>query len=107
MKQSPIDIAALRKAFRPGTEIFTILRHRSKSGMYRAIDVYTFERNQPCRWTYTVAKALGWRYDKRHEALGVCGCGMDMGFHIINSLSYALHGHKRERAGYTLKHRWL
>lgn len=53
---------------------------------------------------------------------------MDMGFHLVNSLSYALHGHKDRgadaiekskighpftprrghfRAGYSLKHEWL
>lgn len=89
------SITRLRELLRPGDTLTTVLRHRSSSGMYRAIDVYKFrcERGTVERsWlSYHIARALsGARWDDRHEAVGVTGAGMDMGFHIVHSLGYVL-----------------
>lgn len=122
-------LAQLRKWMPPGARVFTILRHRSSSGMYRVLDVYVIDRKdgRPLRLTWSAAAVLGWRYDERHEGIGVNGCGLDVGFHLVNSLSYALHGMTSKgegaapenqgrpyeprrgnyRAGYSLKHEWL
>ena len=110
----------LREWIAPGDTIYTILRHVSKSGMYRAIDVLLIKDNSPSWISRYVARALDCRFDEKYEAVGVKGCGMDMGFHIVNELSYALHGWDRPdrpldpvakekglRSGYTLNHRWL
>lgn len=87
---SQSDIESLRKTLAVGDTLYTVLRHVSRSGMYRVIDVLCIEANQPRRISWAVANALGWRYDMRHEGIGVSGAGMDMGFHLIYSLSRVL-----------------
>lgn len=52
--------------------------------------------------SWYVAKALGYRFSEDTEALVVGGCGMDMGFHVVYSLSYALFGD-----GYALNQKWI
>lgn len=117
-------IKELRKMLRPGMMVYTVLRHVSSSGMCRWIDLYIHKKNQPVRLTWTAARALGWTYDPRHEALKVGGCGMDMGFHAVYSLGYVLFpkgfklpkgklgrngdtsGHDND-GGYALNHRWM
>ena len=87
-KQEAIN--KLHEVLKPGNTVYTDLKHVSRSGMYRRLAVYVIRDNEP-RWlTYWVASALGWRFDKKHETLGVSGCGMDMGFHTVYSLSAAL-----------------
>jgi hypothetical protein len=120
-------LAQLRKMCPPGTTIYTVLRHRSRSGMYRVIDAFVLKGGEPLRISWSGAKLAGFRYDRKHEGIGVGGCGMDIGFHFVNNLSYALHGMKSKgdgakpenqgrpyspkrghyRAGYSLEHRWL
>jgi len=95
-------LLALRTALKPGTTVYTILRHVSASGMYRWLDLYTIESNRPFRLTWSAAIALEWTYDRRREALKVTGAGMDMGFHAVYSLARALHGD-----GDALNQRWL
>ena len=112
----------VRDANREALTVYTVLRHVSKSGMYRALDVYIMRNNEPLRITWSVCKALGYRYDQNHEALGTTGCGMDMGYGVAASLSRALfHGtdrakrykvkhegtHKSGEAYQILWHRWI
>lgn len=94
----------LRERVRPGMVVYTTLRHASKSGMYRVIDVFIIEDGQNERISFQVAKAAGFRYDRRHEGVGVNGCGMDAGFEIVYNLAYYLYpegfgciGEDRER----------
>ena len=80
----------LRKTLRPGETVYTVLRHVSRSGMSRVIDCYIINDNTPHWLSYRIAKALGWTFSNKPEGIKVGGCGMDMGFHIVNSLSGAL-----------------
>lgn len=80
----------LRQWIKPGDTVYTVLRHVSKSGMMRAIDVYIIENGEPSRITWQVGKACGYAYNRKHEALTVNGCGMDMGFAVVNDLGYYL-----------------
>lgn len=100
-------VASLRKTLKSGTTVYTVLRGCARSGMTRWMDVFVIRKNEPLRLTWSVAKALGWTYSKRHDALEVSGCGMDMGFYTIHSLFHCLHGYAGEKSGYTLNHRWL
>jgi len=115
-------IERLREILNVGDTVYTILRHVSRSGMLRAISVITVKNNDIIDLTYLVSKALGWKRNKRHEGINVNGCGMDMGFHLVYTLSSVLYpkgfktpeGYWRNEpldfdpdGGYALKQRWL
>ena len=103
----------LRKYIKPGDTIYCILRHVSKSGLTRVIDLVKVEDGEILNIGYNAALALGWPYDRRREGVRVSGCGMDMGFHLVYSLAHALFSgdqtasERGEGAGYSLTHRWL
>ena len=97
----------LRQWIKPGDTLYTILRHRSASGMNRVIQVIKIENGEPVWLGYNVAKALGRRYDERHEGVVCQGGGMDMGFDLVYSLSCALFCADKytHDAAYSLNHR--
>ena len=95
-------IAKLKEAIKPGDLLYTQLEHVTKSGMNRFIRVRKVEDNYPYEYTGLVAKALDWTYSDKYHAVKVGGVGMDMGFHLINTLSYTLYDD-----GYAIKQRWL
>ena len=97
-----IEIAELRDQLKPGTTVYTVLRHVSDSGMSRMIDLYYVADGEILRVTWSAAKVLELTYDRNKEALRVEGCGMDMGFHVVNALSRMVHQDSQ-----ALKHRWL
>lgn len=124
--QERLDALAELRAFcPPGSTVYTILRSVSRSGMSRVIDLYTIRDGEPKCIGWLTGRALDYRMATNAEGLKVSGCGMDMGFHLVNSLSYALHGiaapeivrcyrlasedasADKFRPGYTLSHRWL
>lgn len=85
-------IARLREWVKPGDTLHTILRHVSASGMTRHIDVYKLGADGEQTLTWNIAKAIGWPVNRgRHEGIVVSGAGMDMGFHVVNTLSYTLY----------------
>jgi hypothetical protein len=80
----------LREWIKPGDTIWTTVRHVSQSGMTRDISCYLIEENEP-RWlSWLVAKACGYRFNRKHDAVRIGGCGMDMGFAIVYDLSRVL-----------------
>ena len=121
----------LRELLSPGDTLWTVLRHVSKSGMTRDIDVYllTCDNGKADRlWLSSwVARALDYPFNHKHEAVRVSGCGMDMGFSIVYQLGRRLFpegfipaeaGHRFGRngapatnhdpnGGYALTHKWL
>lgn len=105
-KEIEESIAELRKHFPKGSTVYLILRHVSKSGMSRDIAPIAFLKNKPDDARYLwwhVSRVLGWRaITGGHDAVRVEGCGMDMGFHLVETLSRVLYG-----KGDALKHRWL
>lgn len=54
--------------------------------MSRNIDVYAMVKGEPVWLSGMIARALGMSQAK-DESLKVSGCGMDMGFHIVYSVS--------------------
>lgn len=120
-KYTEAEIEAIKKDLRailpPGSTAYTILRHVSRSGMQRSIDVYALRCHNgeiEKYWiTPKVAAVCGYSISKRHNALTVRGCGMDMGFDVAYNLSYALYDRVTDPAlttrdgGYSLKHQWL
>jgi hypothetical protein len=82
-------IESLRTLLKPGDTVYTVLRHVSASGMSRDIDLYVFRDNKPQYLTNYAATALDWPMSK-NKGIKVGGCGMDMGFHLVYSLSSVL-----------------
>lgn len=78
--------------------IYTVIRHVSSSGMSREISVKTIEDGNLYHYDYLVGEALGLKLGK-HDGLVVKGCGMDMGFHLVDRINSA--------TGLKLKHRWI
>ena len=128
-------INELRKSIHPGDTLYCILRHVSRSGMMRVIDILKMSTNGhrdrifPRYLSYHIERALDLRADKNHsQGIRVEGCGMDMGFHLVYSLGCLLWpkgrkitkrlaqsgapvrgeiGQVEPDGGYLIKHEWL
>lgn len=87
---------------KPGDTVYCVLRHVSQSGMSRVIAPIVFRDNEPLFIGWNVARLLDFRFDSKKEGVKVGGAGMDMGFHLVYSLSSSLFGD-----GYALTSRWL
>ena len=93
--------------------VYTILRGVSSSGITRYISLVVAgidNTGKPALYdiTYHASKVLGDKLTEKngHRVIKVNGAGMDMGFHLVYSLSSVLYA-GQERAGYKLSHRWL
>lgn len=75
-----------------GTTIYAKVVRVSSSGMSRQVRLYFTKGDEIIDITYWSAKALGWGYagDGYREGVRVSGCGMDMLFHTVYCLSYAM-----------------
>ncbi len=118
---------------KPGVTLYTILRHRSSSGMSRRISVIHFHMGEPHQLDYMI-EALGVAkhkvvmrysfsgdtYKDKEEGLVCNGVGMDMGFDLIYRLGRTLYpngfkvkgtGRNGDKSGhdggYAFEHRWL
>jgi hypothetical protein len=113
------SLERLREWLKPGDTLYTVLDSVSRSGMSRTIRVVlpyvrgvevesAAPGGKPTDYVrkdsvgvdflhpnHAVAEVLGYRRAKRGDGLIVGGCGMDMGFHVVNSLSSALYGYLR------------
>ena len=101
------SLAMLHQYIKPGSTVYTVLRHVSSSGMTRRIDVYGMFNNAPVYLSGYAAHVLG--YPNPEDGIKVTGCGMDMGFHLVNNLSISMfcpNGYTHDGA-YALKHAWL
>ena len=94
--------ALLKEYFPKGSTAYTILRKVSPSGMYRNISVHSIINDKPTWLSYHVARVTGFPYKDKTSAVGVGGCGMDMGFHMVYTLASVLYGD-----GYALKERYI
>jgi len=93
----------LLNILKEGDTIYTVLRHVSASGMSRRIDLYTFKDDKKIYLSGYFAYLFGEEPPKDGYKVG--GCGMDMGFHLVYTLSSLLY--KKDRGGYELRHEWL
>ena len=123
-------INELRARLKPGQEVLCILRHVSRSGMQRVIDLKVIENGELRGIGWTAARALGYRHDDKRDGVIVDGCGMDMGFSLVYNLSSAIwrdgfdclgrenhcpsndhsnreHNEHHRSGGYALRTRWI
>lgn len=94
----------LTEFLQKGETVFCLLRHVSKSGMRRVVDLFVIRNNRPSRISFSAALTMGWRYDRKHDGIVCDGAGMDMGFHCVYSLCQHIYGLTH---GYSLKHEWI
>jgi hypothetical protein len=84
----------LREILKPGMTVWTTLEHVSASGMTRWIRPIVIENGEPHDLTWLVKRAEIFngrsRAVARHGGIKVEGCGMDMGFHLVYTLSRVL-----------------
>ena len=99
-------IKKLKEEIKKGDTLWTQLNHVSQSGMMRHISVRQIKKDYPLDWTRLVSIALDWKEAKNrfgdYNGIKVGGCGMDMGFHLVYTLSSVLYDD-----GYAIKHEWL
>ncbi len=89
--------------FPPGSSATTVVSHVTRSGMSRSIRVLVGNADgEVSDLSWAVARVLGWRFDGEHGGVKVQGTGMDMGFHLVYTLSVVLH-----RGADSIKHRSL
>jgi len=86
----------LRKWIKPGDTVHTILDNVSRSGMSRTIRVVLLQDSEALHPNHAVSTLLGYSRAKRGDGFVVGGCGMDMGFHVVHNLGYALFGEEAE-----------
>ena len=117
--QQEAAIGELHMYLKPGSNVFSVWRHTSPSGMTYWFDFYTIIDNEPIRLTYLMCVACGFKYDIYREALKTQGCGMDMAFDAVYNLGMAMwpqgtaephstrNGEPDTCGGYALNHRSL
>jgi len=91
----------LRETLEGIDKVYCILRHVSRSGMYRVISLCIVKNNEILLIDHLAAPLLE-GYDEKHGGLKAHGCGMNMGFHLTHKLFQRVFGN-----GYALKSEWL
>ncbi len=93
--------------------VYTVLRGVSSSGLTRYLSLMVAGLDHAGKpdvfnVTWHASNVLGEKLHDRdgHRVIKVQGGGMDLGFHLVYSLSSVLYA-GQDRAGYVLKHRWL
>jgi hypothetical protein len=93
-----------------GSTVYTVLRSVSSSGMSRTLSLKVAKDGKILDLTYYAGTVLDWPIVEVNgsRAIRVGGCGMDMGFHTVYTLSRALFREEgsTKDAGYSLNHAW-
>ena|SRR5687768_17072541 len=66
--------------------LLIVIKSVSRSGMMRRMQVYSRINNDYL--TYPVARAIGWSMND--DGIAVGGCGMDMAFHLADTITWAV-----------------
>ena len=87
---------------------YTILKWVSSSGMSRDMKVVTVHNGEIIDLTWYLGKLdIGTIKERSGQrVIRVNGAGMDMGFHVVYSLSAVLYGYQ-ERGAYKVNQAWL
>lgn len=123
----------LKRYLKPGDTVYTVLRHVSKSGMFRVISPVVIRRGGDIRdFSRAACNLLDLKFNDRHEGVPLGGCGIDMGFELVYQMGRELypkgvpcagekkcqsndHGngdrdytpHLHHDGGYAFRQRWL
>lgn len=114
-EEKALDVAYAREQLlthyvSEGATVYTVLRSVSSSGMSRTLSLKVAKDGKILDLTYYASVVLDWPLVEVNgsRALRVGGCGMDMGFHTVYTLSRVLfreEGNTKD-AGYSLNHAW-
>jgi hypothetical protein len=114
-EEKALDVAYAREQLlthylKEGDTVYTVLRSVSSSGMSRTLSLKVAKDGKILDFTYYASILLDWPIVEVNgsRALRVGGCGMDMGFHTVYTLSSILfreEGNTKD-AGYALNHAW-
>jgi hypothetical protein len=115
--QKALDVQYAREQLlthdlKEGDTVYTVLRSVSSSGMSRTISLKVAKEGKILDLTYYASIVLDWPLVEVNgsRALRVGGCGMDMGFHTVYTLSRVLFREEGQAlhcdAGYALNHNW-
>lgn len=77
----------VRKAVSRKREVLTKVTHVARSGMSRSIECYVINGGELLNISGDVARIVGDPLDPKNGGVKVSGCGMDMGFHLVYTLS--------------------
>jgi hypothetical protein len=80
----------------PTDTIYTVIRHVSSSGMQREISVKMIDAGRIINLDWLVSNATGRRIGK-HGGLVIKGCGMDMGFALVDGINHEFSPSKKFR----------
>jgi len=88
--------------------LYTNLKHVSSSGMSRDMKVLAVVDGEIIDVTYYIGKLdIGTIKERNGQrVIRVGGAGMDMGFHVVYSVSAVLYGYQ-DRGAYTIRHEWI
>lgn len=105
-KEKTDAIKTLRSLIRKSNYVlYTKLDSVSRSGMFRKISVYAMEGNEPQCVNFLIEKLGTYKRAANSDSLGVGGCGMDMGFAVVVSVSYTVFPSYKCRGEATKKRR--
>ena len=124
MKYSKAEIesarAALLELIPSGSTVYTVLRSVSRSGIFRRIDLYAIDNSarmleinggRPRMAYLSGYAAVVMGIPRNSRGLGISGCGMDMGFAMVDNLRAALFGFEKTadglRRGGELRQEWI
>ena len=80
----------------PTDTIYTVIRHVSASGMQREISVKMIDAGRIIHLDYLVSTATGKKLGK-HGGIVMKGCGMDMGFALVDGINHLFSPSKKFR----------
>ena len=72
--------------------VYASIRHVLPSGMSRIIDFCIIKDNCSCWLSGYISEITGFQQSKKDRGLRVHGCGMDMAYHVVSTLSEELYG---------------
>ena len=93
--------------------IYTIVHKVSPSGMSRQMELFYIVDNCKVPIRFLTEEVFNYKLSKKTDYYQVSGCGMDMGFALVNSLSYMVSGELQRRGkldksdGYYFKQAWF
>jgi len=99
-------VKILRPFFRKNSTAYCSLKRCSNSGSYRHIQILATKKNRIYNLSCYVAELCGLSWKDDTSSVGVSGGNMDMGFHIVNTMSYYLYPNKK-RGEFYVHSQWI